>query len=150
MELDRIQVIIDDLLVEVSAARINFRLDVPGESETFPVVAEALAPGERSLLGVDPIDISAAPTFLFLKRERRMIVQNDVLHADLQVPSAIIKSYGVGAQMLAPIVRDERLVAILAVAHTAGTREWSDADVAALERAAAETQKEFEEDGARG
>jgi GAF domain-containing protein len=46
--------------------------------------------------------------------------------------------------MLAPIVRDGKLVGIISVHHAAEPRTWTDEDVAALERAQQAVQAELE------
>jgi len=46
-------------------------------------------------------------------------------------PEALVRQYGVTAQMLAPIVRGRQLRAVISVHHTGGQRNWSRSDVAA-------------------
>ena len=127
-----------ELLDATNASRTTLRLDTPGE--VFPVVAEALAPGARSIRGATEIDLRKARTFQFLARERRLLVQADCLVDEPVAPPELIELYGVRAQMLAPIVKDGELAGIISVHHAATPREWTEAEVAALEAAAERVQ----------
>jgi maleate isomerase len=124
-----------ELLHATGASRVTLRVDTRGEG--FPVRAEALAPGVRSIRDATEIDLRRAKTFQFLERERRLLVQSDCLVAEPVVPPELIELYGVRAQMLAPLVRDGRLVGIVSVNHAGTPREWTDEEVAALEATAA-------------
>jgi maleate isomerase len=123
------------LLQATGASRVTLRLDTPGE--VYPVVAEACAPGVRSIKGATEIDLRRAKTFQFLERERRVLVQADCLVDEPAVPPALIELYGVRAQMLAPLVSGGRLVGIVSVHHAGWPRKWTEAEIAALEAAAA-------------
>lgn len=127
------QEIVEELLRETGASRTTLRLD--SLDAFFPVVAEALAPGIGSIAGDTSIDLQASPTFEFLARKRRLLIQPDLLDADPAPPPELIEHYGARAQMLAPIVRAERLVGILSVHYAPGPREWTAEEVAVLERA---------------
>src|SRR3990172_9564471 len=91
-----------ELLEATRASRVTLRLDTPGE--VFPVVAEALAPGVRSIRSATEIDLRKAGTFQFLAREWRLLIQADCLVDEPVAPPELIELYGVRAQMLAPIV----------------------------------------------
>src|SRR5690349_21043165 len=95
------QEIMDELLAATGASRTTLRFDEPGA--TFPVAAEALAPGVRSIRGDETIDIRGAPPFQFIERERRVLVQEDVHEHELAPPPKLLAHYAVRAQMLAPI-----------------------------------------------
>ena len=135
------QEIVDRLLRDTAASRTTLRLDRP--DAVFPVVAEALAPGVRSIAGDTSIDLRASPTFGFLARERRLLIQPDLLDCDPAPPPELIELYGARAQMVAPIVREERLVGILSVHYSPAAREWTAEDVAAVERASAQVHAEL-------
>jgi maleate isomerase len=124
-----------ELLETTRASRVTLRLDTPGS--VFPVVAEALAPGMRSIRDSTEIDLTRAATYRWLERERRLVVQRDCLVDEPAAPAELIELYGVRAQMLAPLVRDGRLVGIVSVHHAATARDWKDAEVGAVEAAAA-------------
>src|SRR5262249_30054061 len=121
---------------DLGASRTTLRLDRP--DAIFPVVAEATAPGIKSIAGESSIDPRSAPTFQFLVRERRTLVQSDLLETDLPPPPALIELYGARAQMLTPVLRDNDLIGIVSVHYSPGPREWTDEDVATLERASQE------------
>jgi maleate isomerase len=123
-----------ELLESTGASRVTIRLDKPGE--VYPVVAEALAPGIRSIRGATEIDLRKAATFQFLDREQRTLAQRDCLVDEPAVPAALIELYGVRAQVLAPVVSDGRLSGIVSVHHAATVRDWTEAEVAAAEVAA--------------
>jgi maleate isomerase len=127
------QQIVGELLVDTGASRTTLRLRSP--DAFFPVVAEALAPGIGSIAGDTSIDLAASPTFRFLEREQRVLIQPDLLDADPAPPKELIEHYGARAQMLAPIVRDEELVGILSVHYAPGPRVWTEDEIGSLERA---------------
>ena len=135
-ELERV---LEDLRDATAASRVTLRLDTPGQ--VFPVAGEALAPGIRSIRDATEIDLRAATTFQYLERELRPLIQNDCASGDYPAPSELIQLYGVKAQMLAPIVRDDRLAGIVSVHHAPATRRWSASDITALEDAVSEIQK---------
>ena len=66
-----------------------------------------------------------------------MLIQRDCLTDEPVAPQELIDLYGVRAQMLAPIVRDDRLVGIISVHHATTPRDWSEDDVGALRDTAA-------------
>ncbi len=125
------QATIENLLRQTGASRTTLRLDRP--DGFFPVVAEALAPGIRSIADDTSIDLRASATFQSLERERQLLIQSDLLAADPAPPAELIELYGARAQMVAPVVRDDALVGIVSVHYSPGPRTWMDEDVAALE-----------------
>jgi maleate isomerase len=135
------QATIETLLQRTGASRTTLRLDRP--EAFFPVVAEALAPGIRSIADDTSIDLRASATFQSLERERRLLIQSDLLAADPAPPAELIELYGARSQMLAPIVRDDALAGIVSVHYAPGPREWTDDDVAALEEAVTQVRAEL-------
>ncbi len=130
-----VEATVRDLLGATAASRTTLRLDTPGA--VYPVVAEACAPGIRSIRDATEIDLRAAATFKWLDRERRVLVQRDCLEDEPAAPAALIELYGVRAQVLAPLVRDDRLVGIVSVHHAATPRDWSADEISAIEEASA-------------
>ncbi len=122
--------IVQELLEATGASRVTLRLETPGQ--VYPVVAEALSPGVGSIREATEIDLRAARTFQFLDREHRLLVQRDCLTDEPVAPPELIELYGVRAQMLAPLVRDERLIGIVSVHHAGTPRDWTEAEIAAL------------------
>jgi GAF domain-containing protein len=133
---------VEELLERTGATRTTLRLDRPGA--VFPVAAEALAPGARSIRDETGIDLRKAATVQFLEREQRNLIQGDCGAGDYPAPPELIELYGVKAQMLAPIVRDGRLAGIVSVHYAPSTREWSAGDVEALDDAARRVLEELE------
>ena len=140
------QEIMEDLLGSADASRTTLRLDLPDQDAGLDaVVAEALAPGVRSIRDDTSIrNLRDVSTVRFLEEQRRPLVQNDCLADDLAPPSELIELYSVKAQMLAPIVRDDRLIGVISVHYVPGTRDWSSEDVAALREAAERVQREVD------
>ena len=130
----------DQLLATTGASRITIRVrDGRGD---YPIVAEAVAPGVPSLLGGEGVgDLRAAATFQYLERERCLLVQEDLEHADPAPPAALIHAYGARAQMLAPVLDGDEIVAIVSVHQSGGPRAWTPEDVRAIEDAAAEVAR---------
>lgn len=136
------QALIEDLHEAIGASRTTLRLDKP--EAVFPVVAEALAPGIRSIRDDQKIDLKRAATYEFLSSEQRILVQDDCTANDPPPPKELIEFYGVRAQMLAPLIRDGQLIGIISVHYAPGPREWTEDDVAVLERTAKAAQAELD------
>lgn len=141
------QEILEDLLRSTDASRTTLRLDLPDQDTGLDtVVAEALAPGVRSIRDDTSIrNLRDIPTVRFLEEQRRPLVQKDCLADDLALPSELTELYGVRAQMLAPLVRGGRLIGVISVHYVPGPRDWNADDVAALQEAAERVQRELNE-----
>lgn len=134
--IDAFQSLVSDLLAKVGASRTTIRLDVPAHGfRVNAVVAEARAPGVSSMAVTGSIDQRKTQTVSWLERERRILVQNDCSTAEVQPPKELMHVHGTRAMMLAPIVRDDALAGWISVHYNVSVREWSAADVAALESA---------------
>jgi len=140
------QEILEGLLRSTGASRTTLRLDLSDQDAGLDaVVAEALAPGVRPLRGDTSIrNLRDVSTVRFLEEQRRLLVQNDCSTDDLAPPPELIEFYGVKAQMLAPIVREDRLVGVISVHHALGPRDWSSEDVAVLQEAIEHVQRELD------
>jgi maleate isomerase len=126
------------LLDGTGASRVTLRLDAPARGfHVDDVAAEARRPGVKSLKGETSINQRQAATVLWLDRERRPLVQEDLLTATPAPPQALIEGYGVRAQMLAPVTGEGKLVGWVSVHHAGGPRSWSAREVALLEETAA-------------
>jgi maleate isomerase len=136
-----LQAIIDELHETTRASRTTLRIARP--PEYFPVVAETLNEGMRSIAADVHIDLRRAATVEFLKREQRMLVQRDCLVDEPAAPRELVDVYGTRAQMMAPIVRGGSLIGYISVHHAGEPRDWSEEDVAALESAAARMAREL-------
>ena len=128
--------ILADLLETTGASRTTLRLDDSSYGfHVDDVVGEAVAPGENSLRGQTSINQRAAATAQWVEKNRRMLVQSDLSTGEPRAPDALIKLYGVRAQMLAPVEREGRLDGWISVHEARGTRNWTEQDQTALRAA---------------
>jgi GAF domain-containing protein len=119
------------LLFASGGSRVTIRLDLADEN--FPVVAEAVTHGARHIKGDTVIgDLRRVATVQHLEQTHEILVQNDLRHADPPVPDELIDLYGACAQMLAPVIRDGKLAAIISVHYVRGPLEWSEEQIEAL------------------
>lgn len=139
MATDLFQRITDDLLVATGASRTTVRLSQPGSADPV-LVAESLRPGVMSMRTTQPPGIAAAQTYVYLEQQRDLLVQRDTTEAPLP-PRSLIENFGVGAQMLAPIVVDDSMVGTISVHQEGGPRDWSEADIGALRRARSDLEQ---------
>ncbi len=133
------QAILERLLAETGASRTTLRLDDAAFGfHIDDVVAEALAPGERSMRGEGTINHRAANTGHWVERHRRILVQNDLSATDFPAPLGLTQGFGVKAQMLAPVERNGRLDGWISVHEAKAPRTWSAEDQEAAMRAVAD------------
>jgi maleate isomerase len=126
------QALMEELLERTGASRTTLRLDdEPGK--VFPVKAEAVAPGIHPIAGDETIPIRESATYKWIDRERRMLVQTDLLTADPAPAAALMERYGGRAQMLAPLEHDGELVGLVSVHYAPGPRDWTPEDIATFE-----------------
>jgi maleate isomerase len=132
-----LQSILEALLAATGSSRTTVRLDLPERRlHVDRVAAEAVAPGIRPIRPDASLDQWAMPTVQWLAAEQRTLVQNDVDSDGPPVSPELVASYGVQAQMLQPLVRDGQMFGWISVHEVGETRAWSDADLAAVTRAA--------------
>ncbi len=137
--------VVSELLAKTNASRTTLRLDVPERGfHVNGVVAEALAPGVNSIAGETSLQQRQSQTATYLEKHREILLQNDCLTAELRPPKELLQIYGTKAQMMGPVVRGDALVGWVSVHYNPSTREWSAADVAALEAAVAAVHKEMD------
>jgi maleate isomerase len=143
---NRFHSIITELREKTNASRTTLRLDEDRHGfHVNGVVAEALAPGIKSIAQETSLQQRAAGSATYLEKHRKILVQNDCATAEAQPPKELLQLYGVKAQMLAPIVRGENMVGWISVHYNLSPREWTPEDVAALEAAVAATHKVIDE-----
>jgi maleate isomerase len=138
---DQLRATFDAILAQlretIGASRTTLRLDEPKYGfHIDDVVAESVAPGENSLRGQTSINQRAAATAQWVEDNRRLLVQSDLSTGEPRAPDALIKLYGVKAQMLAPIERQGRLDGWISVHEARKTRIWTELEQDALRRAA--------------
>jgi gluconolactonase len=128
------QALVDELLQRLGASRVTLRIDdVPGE--VFPVKAESLAPGVNSIAADRTIPIRESATFRWVERERRILVQDDILSSPIAPAAALTGPYRARSQMLAPVFRGDDLVGLVSVHQVGELREWTPDEVALVEGA---------------
>jgi hypothetical protein len=131
----RLQAALDGLLVAAGASRCTLRVDdaAKGWHVDFAIV-EALRPGVESLLGVGGINQRAAATVGWLLKNRRNLVQPDLVNApDPAPPTALLSTYGAKAQMLAPLFDDrDKLIGWISAHYIDGPRAFTLRDEAEL------------------
>mgnify|MGYP002387154400 CR=1 FL=1 len=131
-----LQELTDDLLARTGADRTTLRIDLPAHDLHVDLAAaEAARPGVRSIRHDPGLDQRSLDTVAWLEEHRRPLAQPH-FRAPPAAPQALRDHYGVQAQMLGPVVIDDRLAGWFS-AHSLTEREWSAADVEHLARAAA-------------
>jgi maleate isomerase len=129
-----LEAIAADLLVATGSSRVTIRGPrTPGEPGTF-LLAEAVADGVESMSDSPQAGIAEAPTYRYLRTERRTLLQNDCTEDPLP-PSMLTERYHVGAQMLGPLLNGNELIGTVSVHEVGRTREWTEEDRNALTRA---------------
>jgi GAF domain-containing protein len=134
--LELLQSIAERLREQTSVGRVTVRLRGDGR---YPLVAEALAPGVRSLVGFT-VTPSQRTTLEALETSRTILVQHDVTTAEITPPRELLAHYGVKAQLLVPVVVEGELMAIVSVHELDGPRCWSSSEIGAAESAAKSVQ----------
>jgi len=133
----QLDAILAELLALTKASRTTLRLDEPTHGfHIDDVAAEAVAPGQNSLRGVTSINQRAAATAQWVENNRRLLVQDDLSSGEPRPPEALVRLYGVRAQMLAPVERDGRLDGWISVHEARSTRHWSAREQEAVLQAA--------------
>jgi len=119
---------LERLLAETGASRVTLRRETPGA--VFPVTDEALAAGTDSIVGVETPNMATQPVVLEVGQGRQ-VVQDDCLAAsDAPHFRAMLELYGgMRAQIVTPIVRESRTVAIVSLHQLGRTRAWSEAEI---------------------
>lgn len=141
--MNTLDTVIGRLLAKTGASRVTLRQDVPGDY-VFPVTHEALAPGVGSLREERTVDLRTQPVVRELERGRQ-VVQNDSRAANADPAfHRMLRAYGgLSAQIVTPILRDQRLVAIVSVHELRGPRVWMTEEIAAATLAAEEVKAQL-------
>jgi maleate isomerase len=135
---DQLASICSHLLRDTGADRTTVRLDADELGLTVDLTAaEAVANGTPSIAADSSLDQRALDTVRWLAANRRVLVQAHFSEPPFP-PPALVQLYGVNAQILAPVLDGNALVGWVSV-HSTHPRLWSDDDVAAAERAVAES-----------
>jgi maleate isomerase len=137
--LAQLEDIMKELRQSTSGSRTTLRIDIAAHNcEVDTVCAESVAPGIAELKLNSSLNQRSLATVQWLEANRKPLVQNDCANAPVKPPEALMQVYGVKAQMLISLTtRDDRMIGWISVHYVPGTRTWSEADIAALENAAA-------------
>jgi maleate isomerase len=122
-----------------NGSRTTLRLDVAAHNcQVDTVCAEAVAPGIAELKLNSSLNQRSLATVQWLETHRKPLIQDDCANAAVKPPKALMEIYGVKAQMLIGLTApDDTVMGWISVHYVPGTRVWGDADVAALQAAAA-------------
>jgi maleate isomerase len=140
-ELDRI---LSALLEASHGGRTTLRIDDPARGWNVDFIcAQAVKPGVKSLRGDGSIPQRASPTVAWMAKNRRNLVQSDLLNKpDPAPPPALMGVYAAKAQMLAPLFdRSGELQGWISVHYVDATHDFTGEELAALDRAAAEVKR---------
>lgn len=130
--------VLSELLAAVDASRTTLRIDLPElEFQVNGPAGEARARDVSSLLGQTALDQRSLDTVRWLDAHHDYLIQERCEGADPAPPEALIRIYGVQAQMLGPIIRDGRLAGWISVHENRSTRQWTDGEVRRLTEAVA-------------
>src|SRR5258706_7640353 len=125
-----------ELRAKTNATRATLRLeDAERGLRIEDVVAESFAPGMEANVADTSRDQRNALTAEYLRQHRQILVHNDCLNASLRFPEELRRIYGTKAQMIAPIVRADKMVGWISVHQNESARQWKPEDVVALEAA---------------
>ena len=107
--------------------------------DTTKPFAEARAPGVGSLLDRIRSDQDKSGTVQYLRRERKLLIQDDTKRpsAGAEPPPALIYEYGTLAQILGGLFRAGELIGWISMHENRSTRVWTQAEAAAMEGAVA-------------
>jgi hypothetical protein len=140
-ELDRV---LTTLVGGANGSRTTLRIDDParGWSVDF-ICAEGLQPGVKSLRGDGSINQRAAATVKWMEIHRKNLIQSDIINnPDPAPPPALMSAYAAKAQMLAPLFNNAGyLQGWISVHYVDDTHTFTDSEIAALDRAAAEIRR---------
>jgi GAF domain-containing protein len=127
--------ILGELLASTGASRATLRRDVPGD--VFPVTNEALADGTRSIMGVATPDMARQPVVLEVQQGRQVVQEDCLAASDEPHFHAMLELYGgLRAQIVTPVVREGRVVAIVSLHQLGRTRRWTETEIEAASDAA--------------
>ncbi|HZR91787.1 MAG TPA: GAF domain-containing protein [Gaiellaceae bacterium] len=130
-----IDALLHDLLVQTGASRVTLRQDVPGD--VFPVTHEALSEGVPSIRGVATPDMSRQPVVREVQQGRQVVQDDCLLASEEPHFRAMLELYGgMRAQIVTPVTRAERVVAIVSLHQLGRARRWSEQEVEAARQTA--------------
>jgi GAF domain-containing protein len=133
----RIDDVLQSLFLATKASRVTLRRNRSG-TLLFPVTHEVLEPGAASLMMEDGPEFREQPVVRALARGEQVIHRDTALLSDDPELQQLLSEYGhVRAQIVTPILADQRLVAVVSVHELDRPRAWTPSEAACC-RAAAE------------
>ena len=137
--LDALAGLLDALRSDTDAGRTTVRIDdcrLGFHVDT--VAAESLSEGVHSILTLNTLDQRNAAAVKWLENNRRTFVMNDTLDPwdpEVAPEREVVEAYGIRSEMVAPVIKDDDVVAWVSVHYTRGPRIWTDAEIARIEAA---------------
>jgi GAF domain-containing protein len=129
-----LQSIAESLLIETSASRAVVQVVSPDRQPC--IEGEAVSHGMRQIRNDGPAgDLGEDELCTQLAHGGSIMVQADLERATPPVARPLVERYGARARMLAPVLQNGALAAVVSVHDSRGTRQWSPSDVDALQRA---------------
>jgi GAF domain-containing protein len=121
-----VQAMLDRLRTTLSVQRCTYRQDVM-ESYAFPVTYESRDSSVRRLLGDFTIVQTGQPVIEKLLKGKAQVVQEDCRSASAEpFFHAMLQHYGdMRAQIVTPLIRDDRLEGVLSVHELRAPRQWT-------------------------
>ena len=136
--------VLSALLDASHGSRTTLRIDDPARGWNVDFIcAEAVKPGVKSLRGDGSIPQRASPTVVWMAKNRRNLVQPDLLNKpDPAPPPALMGVYAAKAQMLAPLFNQAGgLQGWISAHYVDATHDFTGDEIAALDRAAAQVKR---------
>ncbi len=134
-ELERVMATLREV---TGGSRTTLRIDIPEHNcNVDRVCAESVAPGVAELKLNTSLNQRSLATVQWLIATRKPLIQDDCANAEVKPPKALMEVYGVKAQMLVGLeAANGEGIGWISVHYVPSTRQWSDAEVAALQSAA--------------
>jgi GAF domain-containing protein len=130
-----IDAILGELLAATGASRVTLRRDMPGD--VFPVTNEVVAGEALPIKGVATPNMARQPVVLEVQQGRQVVQQDCLAASDEPHFREMLELYGgMRAQIVTPIVRDGRVVAIVSLHQLGRTRRWTEEEIAAASETA--------------
>ena len=105
--------------------------DVEADNDRFTIRSDWSAAGVASSAGVYSLDLFGPQATANLRHGRNLVVDDVDRELGDEGGGRMFNAIGIKAIVCAPLVKDGRLVALMAV-HDAAPRRWSDAEVAVV------------------
>jgi GAF domain-containing protein len=132
-----IEDVLQGLLASTGASRATLRQDVSGDYH-LPVTHEALSPGVGSLMEERTIDLRTQPVARAVAGGNQVVQDDCAAASDDPEFHRMREAYGgLGAQIVTPVQRGDRVAAVLSLHQLGSPRHWTDAEAGACRAAAA-------------